>query len=76
MYSTIGSGTASQATPQGRRHKRAEAGFEMTIKLLPARCLDRYVFQIINFTLCLHVHFLLNLLLDQNKICELLVSYR
>jgi hypothetical protein len=31
MYSTIGSGTASQATPQGRRHKRAEAGFELAI---------------------------------------------
>ena len=29
MYSTIGSGTASQATPQGRRHKRAEVGFEL-----------------------------------------------
>ncbi len=28
MFSTIGLGTASQATPQGRRHKRAEAGFE------------------------------------------------
>jgi hypothetical protein len=32
MYSTISSGTASQATPQGRRHKRAEVGFERTIK--------------------------------------------
>ena len=29
MYSTIGSGTASQATPQGRRHKRAEVSFEL-----------------------------------------------
>jgi hypothetical protein len=37
MYSTIGSGTASQATPQGRRHKRAEVGFELAIKRLPAR---------------------------------------
>jgi hypothetical protein len=31
MYSTIGSGTASQATPQGHHHKRAEVWFEMTI---------------------------------------------
>jgi hypothetical protein len=37
MYSTIGSGTASQATPQGSLHKRAEVGFELAIKLLPAR---------------------------------------
>jgi hypothetical protein len=37
MYSTIGSGTASQATPQGRRHKRAEVGIELAIKRLPAR---------------------------------------
>jgi hypothetical protein len=37
IYSTIGSGTASQATPQGRRHKRAEVGFELAIKRLPAR---------------------------------------
>ncbi len=37
MYSTIGSGTASQATPQGRRHKRAEVGFELAIKRLLAR---------------------------------------
>ncbi len=41
MYSTIGSGTASQATPQGRRHKRAEVGFELAIRRLPARRLDR-----------------------------------
>ncbi len=40
MYSTISSGTASQATPQGRRHKRAEEGVEPTIKRLPAQCLD------------------------------------
>jgi hypothetical protein len=25
---------------QGRRHKRAEAGFELAIKRLPARCHD------------------------------------
>ncbi len=37
MYSTIGSGTASQATPQGRRHKRAGVGFELAIKRSPAR---------------------------------------
>ncbi len=30
MYSTIGSGTASQATPQGRRHDRAEVGFTLS----------------------------------------------
>ncbi len=36
MYSTIGSGMASQATPQGRRHKRAEVGFDLAIKQLPA----------------------------------------
>jgi hypothetical protein len=35
MYSTIGSETASKATPQ-----RAEVGFELTIKRLPALCLD------------------------------------
>ncbi len=40
MYSTIGLGTASQATLQGRRHKRAEVGFELAIKRLPARRLD------------------------------------
>ncbi len=40
MYSTIGLGTAFQATPQGRRHKRAEIGFELAIKRLPARCHD------------------------------------
>ncbi len=40
MYSTIGSGTASQATPQGRRHNRAGLGFKLTIKRLPALCLD------------------------------------
>ncbi len=34
MFSTIGSGTASQATPQGRHHKRAEVGFELAIKRL------------------------------------------
>jgi hypothetical protein len=37
MYSTIGSGTASQATPQGRRHKRAEVGsFGFIVLLLYA----------------------------------------
>jgi hypothetical protein len=30
MSFTIGSGTASQATPQGRRYKRAEVGLELT----------------------------------------------
>ncbi len=48
MYSTIGSGTASQATPQGCRHKRAEVGFELAIKRLPvylewARERDRHM---------------------------------
>ncbi len=33
--------SAFQASPQGRRHKREEVGVELTIKLLPARCLDR-----------------------------------
>jgi hypothetical protein len=42
MYSTIGSGAAPQATPQGRRHKRAEVGFELTIKRLPVGCLDHW----------------------------------
>jgi hypothetical protein len=32
MYSTIDSGTASQATPQGRSHKRVEVGLELAIK--------------------------------------------
>ncbi len=39
MYSTIGLEMASQATPQGRRHNRAEAGFELMTKRLPAPCL-------------------------------------
>ncbi len=43
MYSTIGSGTASQAAPQGRRHKRAEVGLEQTIERLPTRCLDHSI---------------------------------
>ncbi len=42
VYSTIGSGMASQATPQGRRHKRAEVGFELALKLLPAQFLDHW----------------------------------
>ncbi len=40
MYYTIGSGTASQATTQGRRHKQAEKVFELTIEKLPAQRLD------------------------------------
>ncbi len=40
LESTIGSGIASQATPQGQRHKSAEVGFEITIKRVPARSLD------------------------------------
>jgi hypothetical protein len=40
MYSTIGLGTASQATPQGRSHKRAEVGLELVINRLPAQSLD------------------------------------
>jgi hypothetical protein len=40
MYSTIGLGTASQATPRESRHKRAEVGSELTIKKLPALWLD------------------------------------
>jgi hypothetical protein len=37
---TIGSGTVSQATPQGRHHGCAEVGVELTMKRLPAQCLD------------------------------------
>jgi hypothetical protein len=33
MYSTIGLGTASQATPQGLLHKHSEIGFTLMIKL-------------------------------------------
>ncbi len=40
VYSTIGSGRASQTTPQRCRHKRAEVGFTLTIKRLPALCLE------------------------------------
>jgi hypothetical protein len=29
-----------QATPQGHCHKRAEVGFKLAIKRLPAQCLD------------------------------------
>ena len=35
-------GTASQATPRGRRLYRAGVGFEPAIKRLPARCLDQW----------------------------------
>ena len=40
MYSTIRFGTASKATPLGRRLYRAGVGFELAIKRSPARCLD------------------------------------
>ncbi len=40
MYSTIRFGTASKATPQGRRLYRAGVGFELAIKRSPARRLD------------------------------------
>jgi hypothetical protein len=43
MYSTIGSGPVSQATPQGRHHKRAEVGFELAIKRLPFRFVSRVI---------------------------------
>jgi hypothetical protein len=37
MYSTIRFGTASKATPQGRRLYRAGVGFKLAIKQSPAR---------------------------------------
>jgi hypothetical protein len=40
MYSTIRFGTASKATPQGRRLYRAGVGFELAFKRSPARRLD------------------------------------
>ncbi len=40
MYSTIRFGTASKATPQGRRLYRAGVGFKLAIKRSPARFLD------------------------------------
>jgi hypothetical protein len=40
MYSTIRFGTASKATPLGRRLYRARVGFELAIKRSPARRLD------------------------------------
>ncbi len=40
MYSTIRFGTASKATPQGRRLYRAGVGFELAINRSPARRLD------------------------------------
>ena len=40
MYSTIRFGTASKATPLGRRLYRAGVGFELAIKRSPARRLD------------------------------------
>jgi hypothetical protein len=37
MYSTIRFGTASKATPQGRRLYRAGVGFELAIKVMVCR---------------------------------------
>ncbi len=43
MYFTIGSGTASQTTPQGRHPNHASHGrVKLAIKLLQALCLDRW----------------------------------